>query len=229
MASKEAKVLEELPIFPLSTVLFPGAILPLHIFEERYKAMMRYAIENSGQFGVSYRDDANVGRESQPEIGSVGCAAKIYAVMPLEEGKMNVLTTGLIRYRITGFRQVVPFLIAKIETFGDDTEDESDMTRLYTDTRELAQKFLEQVRSLSDSRNTPAMELPEDAESFSLLVASAVPLDDGTKQALLEITSTRGRLTRLRHYLINTLSTYTERLRLHDLAKRNGHGKKMPE
>jgi Lon protease-like protein len=229
MASVEARVLEELPIFPLSTVLFPGAILPLHIFEERYKAMMRYAIENSGQFGVSFRDDASIGRESQPEIGSVGCAAKIYAVMPLEEGKMNVLSTGLMRYRIVGFKQVVPFLIAKIETFGDDTEEESDLTRLYSDTRELAQKFLEAVRSLSDSGSTPAMELPEEAEAFSLLVASAVPLEDESKQALLETTSTKARLTRLRHYLINTLAKYTERLRLHDLAKRNGHGKRMPE
>jgi len=71
--------------------------------------------------------------------------------------------------------------------------------------------------------------LPEDAEAFSLFVASALPLDDGSRQALLEITSTKGRLTRLRHYLVNTLSSYTERLRLHELAKRNGHGKRPPE
>jgi Lon protease-like protein len=228
MASEQAKVLEELPIFPLSTVLFPGAVLPLHIFEERYKAMMRYAIENSGQFGISFRDDASVGGETQPEVGSVGCAAKIYAVMPLEEGKMNVLSTGLVRYRIVEFKQIVPFLIARIETFGDDTEDESDLTRLYGDTRELAQKFLESVRSLADSNPTAALELPEEAEAFSLFVASALPVDDESKQALLEITSTKGRLVRLRHYLINTLSTYTDRLRLHDLAKRNGHGKRPP-
>ncbi|MGH9760382.1 MAG: LON peptidase substrate-binding domain-containing protein, partial [Blastocatellia bacterium] len=66
-------VVNEVPIFPLGTVLFPGVILPLHIFEDRYKAMMRYAIENRGQFGLSYRDDAAVGKDTPPEVGSVGC------------------------------------------------------------------------------------------------------------------------------------------------------------
>src|SRR5271156_4489752 len=80
-------VLTELPIFPLATGLFPGAILPLHIFEERYKELMQYAIEHSGQFGLSYKDDASIGQETHPAISSVGCAAKINTVFPLEEGR----------------------------------------------------------------------------------------------------------------------------------------------
>ena len=53
MDLEEFDDITELPIFPLGTVLFPGAILPLHIFEERYKAMMRYAVDNGGMFGLS--------------------------------------------------------------------------------------------------------------------------------------------------------------------------------
>src|SRR5215467_4314280 len=105
MPAESVELLTEIPIFPLATVLFPGAILPLHIFEDRYKDMMRHAIENQGQFGLSYRDDAAVGVESVPVIGSVGCAARINAVMPLEGGRMNVISTGLIRYRILAVKQ----------------------------------------------------------------------------------------------------------------------------
>ena len=68
--SESVEHLEEIAIFPLATVLFPGAILPLHIFEDRYKEMMKYAIENGGVFGLSYRTDAAIARETPPEIGS---------------------------------------------------------------------------------------------------------------------------------------------------------------
>src|SRR5215211_1475148 len=92
--------IDELPIFPLGTVLFPGAILPLHIFEDRYKQMMRRAIDGGGLFGLSYRSDAFIGRDTPPEVSSVGCVAKINAVIPLEEGRMNIISTGLVRYRV---------------------------------------------------------------------------------------------------------------------------------
>src|SRR5260370_38297736 len=97
MKADSVKVLTEIPIVPLATVLFPGAILPLHIFEDRYKDMMRYAIENQGQFGLSYREDAAAGIETPLAIGGVGCAARINAVMPLEGGRVNVISTVLIR------------------------------------------------------------------------------------------------------------------------------------
>ena len=75
MSHESTEDITELAVFPLSTVLFPGAILPLHIFEERYKAMMRYAIDNGNMFGLSYRNDAQVGRDTPPETGSIGCIA----------------------------------------------------------------------------------------------------------------------------------------------------------
>jgi Lon protease-like protein len=159
--------LDELPLFPLATVLFPGAILPLHIFEERYKELMRYAIENGGVFGLSYRNDAAIGRETLPDVGSVGCVAQINAVMPLDEGKMNIISTGAVRYRVAQLKQVVPFLIARVNPFQDEPESESELDRLFT----------------------------------------------------------RIRLTRLRHYVTAALSSYSERLKIQDRAKSNGHGK----
>ena len=89
-----------LPIFPLSVVLMPGELLPLHIFEERYKAMMRDALDGERRFGLSYVTQATVGIDTPPPIGSTGCTAQITAVIPLPDGKMNLLSVGSGRYVI---------------------------------------------------------------------------------------------------------------------------------
>jgi Lon protease-like protein len=217
--------LEDLPLFPLATVLFPGAILPLHIFEERYKEMMRYAIENGGVFGLSYRNDAAIGRETLPDVDSVGCIAQINAVMPLEEGRMNIISTGVIRYRVVQLKQVVPFLIARVEPLHDDPEPESELGRLFKDTVEVCKKFVSVAQTLDELSAPVNQELPEEPEAFSLLVSSLLPIDNDSKQHLLEMTSTRVRLTRLKHYVTAALSSYSERLKMQERAKSNGHGK----
>lgn len=218
-----ATVIDELPIFPLPVVLFPGALLPLHVFEDRYKAMMNYAIENEGLFGLSYRGDAEVGKHTPPAVGSVGCAAKISAVLPLDDGRMNILSTGVIRFRVQSIMQSEPFLIARIEPFADDPEPDADLTRLHEETRELSAKFLDVAQALSGSGSSTQVSLPEEPEAFTLFVASTLPIDNDSKQRLLELTSTRIRMSRLRNLLTNSLSEYTNRLRVHDRAKGNGH------
>jgi ATP-dependent Lon protease len=218
-------VLDELPVFPLAAVLFPGSILPLHIFEERYQAMIRHAIENSGQFGLSYKGDAAVSIETPPEIGSVGCAAKIKAVLPLEEGRMNILSAGLLRYRIAEFTQTEPFLIAKVSTFSDDLEPGADLSRLHEDTKEITGQFLKLLQSLNDMSALSNMELPSAPEALSMIISSAMPIDDEDKQRLLEMTSTRLRLSSLRHYLLQSISRLQIRVGKHDGAKQNGHNK----
>jgi Lon protease-like protein len=226
MNPEEIEDITELPVFPLSTVLFPGAILPLHIFEERYKAMMRFAIDNGGMFGLSYRTDAQVGRETPPQIGSVGCIAKINAVMPLEQGRMNILSTGLIRYRVAGMRQSEPFLIAMVETFADDLEPGADLTRMVEETEPMASQFLEAAQSLDEPGIPSIQELPDDPEAFSLLIAALLPVDNDAKQTLLELTSTRVRIARIRHYLTRALADFNARIKVQEVAKTNGHARK---
>lgn len=225
MELEDAERLEELPIFPLATVLFPGAILPLHIFEERYKQMMRYAVENGGLFGLSYRNDASAGKETPPETGSVGCVAKIHAVMPLNEGKMNVISTGVVRYRVLGFQQTEPFLIAKVEPFADDLEPGADLNRIFEEMSGMCKEFLEAAQTLDEAGGVAGQDLPEDPEAFSLLISSALPIDNDAKQTLLEVTSTRSRLSRLRHFVSSALSDYTKRIKVQERAKGNGHGR----
>lgn len=217
--------LEEITIFPLATVLFPGALLPLHIFEDRYKQMMRYAIDNGGVFGLAYRSDAAIGRETPPEIGSIGCVAKINAVVPLADGRMNIVSTGVIRYRVLALRQSIPFVIARIEPVTDDLEPGDDLNQIFDDIGETCRKFLQTAQALDEPNAPLSKELPEEPEPFSLLVASALPIDNDAKQTLLEMTSTRLRLNRLRPYVTLALSEYSNRIRIQEMAKGNGHGR----
>ena len=225
MEFESLEQIEQLPIFPLATVLFPGALLPLHIFEERYKEMMRYALDNGGWFGLSYRSDAEIGEETLLDADSVGCVARIHAVMPLDDGRMNMITTGVVRYHIREIKQIVPFIIARVETFTDDLEPESDLSPLLNDTLSLSKKFLALAQKFNDTQVPAEQDLPDDPEALSLLVCSMLPIDDASKHNLLETTSTRLRLTRVRHYLAAIIQELSKRAEIKDRAQTNGHAK----
>jgi ATP-dependent Lon protease len=155
----------------------------------------------------------------------VGCVAKINAVVPLEEGKVNVVSTGVIRYKVLGLQQSQPYVLARVEPFTDDLEPGADLNRIFEDISEVCKRFLEAAQALDDTGALANQELPEDPEDFSLIISSALPIDNDSKQHLLEMTSTRLRLTRLRQYVLNALSQYNERLKMQERAKSNGHGK----
>jgi ATP-dependent Lon protease len=225
MESEKFEIPDEIPIFPLATVLFPGTILPLHIFEERYKEMVRYAIDHNGIFGLSFRDNANVGKETVPELGSVGCLAKINAAMPLEDGRMNLISSGVLRYKITGYNQMVPFLIARIETFTDEPEHDEELTHLFESLSKTSKQLVAAAQNLNETGAIFNPDLPEDPEAFSLQIASMLPIDNDLKQTFLEMTSTRSRLMRLKPLITSTLSNYNARLQMQERAKGNGHGK----
>ncbi|HEV8483186.1 MAG TPA: LON peptidase substrate-binding domain-containing protein [Blastocatellia bacterium] len=216
--------LEELPIFPLATVLFPGAVMPLHIFEERYKQMIRFATDNGDLFGLSYRADAQVDVDTFLDPGSVGCLARISASMPLEEGRINLIAIGVVRYRILEIKQLVPFLLARVEPFRDDTERDSGVEELFTEIRGLCVRFLVVAGILDESGDPLDKNLPEEAEAFSLLLSSLLPIENGAKQALLEITSTRLRLTRLKSHVVTAIADYNNHQMMQERAKGNGKG-----
>ena len=223
MTDEFEEIFEALPIFPLSVVLFPREILPLHIFEERYKQMIKYALDHGAVFGLSYEAAAAVDHQSPPSIGSVGTAAKVNAVMPLDEGRMNIVSTGLVRYRVAGLSQREPFIIARVDAFADD-EIEDDFQELFEEVSHASERFIAAARALDELGPLPD-ELPEDPEDFSLFVSSLLPIQSDSKQRLLEMTSTRTRLSRLRRYLASAIGDYETRLKITEAARKNGHGK----
>ena len=89
----------ELPLFPLNVVLFPGMQLPLHIFEERYKAMIGDCLEREEPFGILLiKEGPEVGGPAEPFL--VGTSARILRADHLEEGRMNILTRGDRRFQV---------------------------------------------------------------------------------------------------------------------------------
>jgi ATP-dependent Lon protease len=160
-----------------------------------------------------------------PDIGSVGCLAKINAVMPLEEGRMNIISSGLLRYRVTGYSQMVPFLIARIATFTDEPEHDEELTHLFEGLTKISKELVSAAQSLNETGAMFNPDLSEEPEAFSFQIASLLPIENDLKQTFLEMTSTRSRLMRLKPLINSTLSSYTTRLQMQERAKSNGHGK----
>src|SRR5437868_4773819 len=110
---------EILPLFPLGLVLFPGMILPLHIFEERYKLMISECIEQNKNFGiVYYKGD---------KVCSTGCSARVLNItQKYDDGSMDILTEGMDRFNIQSTSDAKPYLEAKVNYFDDGFESDID-------------------------------------------------------------------------------------------------------
>jgi len=177
--------LMELPIFPLkNVVLFPGMVLPLHIFELRYREMINRCIEERLPFGVVLiADGQEVGVSAKPH--TVGTAARIVRVERLEDGRMNITTVGTQRFRILELRDDQSYLTAIVRHFPI----VNGATRLASDlSQRVRPKVLEYVALLSKAANVNLTldRLPEDPLTLAFLVAISLQVGDKDKQQLLE-------------------------------------------
>ncbi|HEX8748544.1 MAG TPA: LON peptidase substrate-binding domain-containing protein, partial [Pyrinomonadaceae bacterium] len=218
----------ELPLFPLPVVLFPGVPMPLHIFEPRYRSMLEDIQLRDNLFGLSYFD-VSASESSVPPLGHIGCVAEVTEVQPMPDGRSNILTLGLIRYRVEAYLEHGdPYLVGALSFFEDEAEDEDALARGAQEVSTLFQRIALAVRVINDERAS-LPEIPDvDPEQLSFLVAAAMEIDTGVKLELLEMRSTSERLTRLRDLLARALPGYEERARMHGIAKSNGHaGKKV--
>ena len=213
----------ELPLFPLSVVLFPGVPLPLHIFEPRYRQMLTDIRAGNSLFGLSYFDSSTSEQEF-PAVGSVGCVAKVTDTQTFPDGRSNILTVGVIRYRIEAYvERGDPYLMARISFFEDEVEQSEAVEESSREVAETFTRIARAVRTINDERaNLPDIADTE-PQRLSFLVAAAMEVDPDVKQELLEIRVTSERLRRLRQILARAVSGYEERARVHELAKGNGH------
>ncbi len=218
----------ELPLFPLPVVLFPGVPLPLHIFETRYRRLLEDIRFKDNLFGLSYFD-ASAGEASVPPVGHIGCVAEVTEVNPMPDGRSNIMTVGVIRYRVESYvEHTEPYLIGEVAFFEDEEEDAGFLERHALEVSMLFQRIALAVRIINDERAT-LPELPDvDPEQLSFLVAAAMEIDTEEKLKLLEMRRTSERLKRLRDLLARAVQSYEERARMHQIAKSNGHaGKKV--
>ena len=182
----------EIPLFPLGVVLFPHMPLPLHIFEERYRAMMRDCEEQGTGFGiVAIREGQEVGRPAQPH--AVGTLAQLRRVERLSDGRYNILVVGASRYRIRDVRARREYLTADIEYLRDDTGDPRASAWLAGRLRTAFQGYADRLRDLADQPRAP-LDLPDDPELLGYLVAASLQVEVAHKQRLLELDSAEERL-----------------------------------
>ncbi|MFK4147558.1 LON peptidase substrate-binding domain-containing protein [Streptomyces sp. NPDC004065] len=208
-----------LPLFPLNSVLFPGLVLPLNVFEERYRAMMRELLktpeDEPRRFAVvAIRDGHEVAPSAPgmpdptalPERGAaagfgpdparafhgVGCVADAATVRERADGTFEVLATGTTRVRLLSVDASGPFLVAEVQELGEEPGDEAGALA-----EGVLRSFRQYQKRLAGARErslTTGAELPDEPSVVSYLVAAAMVLDIPAKQRLLQAPDTSSRL-----------------------------------
>jgi Lon protease-like protein len=182
-----------LRLFPLNAVLFPGAVLNLHVFEPRYKQMIGECLETGEGFGVVLIREGKETGSPTVEPHQVGSIAEIVEVTKLPFGRFYISTIGRRRFRIREIVSRDPFLTVDAEILDEPAPDPSQVAELHDRVRE---NFLQYLELLSQFTNEPPnVDLPSDAQGASYIVADSLQILDSIKQRLLEINSTKQRLT----------------------------------
>jgi Lon protease-like protein len=191
---------QRLPLFPLGSVLFPGLVLPLNVFEPRYRLLVQDLVAGAEDedavrgFGVvAIKAGHEVGEGNAQALHQVGCVALLREVTETEDGRYELVTVGASRFKVVGIDESAgtPYLTGLVEPFGDDdTEDDEDEGGLQLLSAAVARRF-EEYREVLDIGGAEA---PEDPRVMSYLVAAAMVLSLDQRQALLEAPDTATRL-----------------------------------
>lgn len=193
----------DLPLFPLNQVLFPGMVLPLHIFEPRYQEMMNRCLEGRSPFGVVLiKQGSEVGAAVEPH--KIGTAARISRVERLPDGRMNVVTVGTQRFRVLELDHSHSYLSAKVAEFPAVNGN----TRLATElAHRVRPQIAEYVALLSKASQNPLKldRLPDDPTALAFLVSIALQVNSRDKQALLSLAGVPEMLAKEHHLLSREL------------------------
>ncbi len=203
-----------IPLFPLEVVLFPGQRLPLHIFEERYKTMIRECLEEGGprEFGVVLA--------KENAIVNVGCTAEVVAVTRrYDDGRLDIVTAGRRRFEVLFVDESKEYLRAAAQFFQDQDEDRAVPEALSTQVTDLHRQVLQLIpQEAEEGEKSEA----KGKSPLSFQIAAPLPLDLDFKQMLLTLRSETERLERVGEYLRRLLPRL--RLASHARAKAGGNG-----
>lgn len=189
----------QMPLFPLNVVLFPGMVLPLHIFEPRYREMINRCVDENIPFGVVMIEEGQeVGATAVPH--QIGTAARIARVERLGDGRMNITAVGTQRFRILELDHSRSYLQARVAQFPV----VNGSTRLAQSmVQKVRPKIVEYVDMLGAASQTDLKldRLPEDPTTLAFLVAIALQVNNADKQKLLELPGIPEILDRERYLL----------------------------
>jgi Lon protease-like protein len=198
----------KIPLFPLDVVLFPGAPLPLHIFEPRYREMVAECIAGNAVFGIV--------RAQRDGLAVIGCTAQVVRVLrSYPDGRSDILTQGIDRFEIEQLDDSRSFLQAEVALLPDAGEPATRSSR-----EECAALHFEALHLLGTS-DIPA-HLNLDAP-VAYLLAATVPADLDFRQALLAMRSDAERTETLLSYYRSVLPKLRSAAKISERASTNGH------
>jgi Lon protease-like protein len=198
--------LSDFPLFPLPIVLLPSEVVPLHIFEDRYKAMIARCLEERSEFGIVWLADDG--------LKEVGCTAQIAEVLErAPDGRMNILVRGANPFKLLERQEDLVYPAGTVELLEDGSQEVE--TEVGEEARERYADLLEEI---TDER--------PDAGALSALsayeMAASVEIDPELKQGLLELRSEEERLKLLATLFKEGIARLERARKIADRARTNG-------
>jgi Lon protease-like protein len=200
------ELVERFPLFPLGLVLLPGEVVPLHIFEERYKLMIGECLERETEFGVVWLSDE--------ELKQTGCAARVTQLLErLDDGRMNILVQGTKPFTLERRIDDMPYPAGDIELLDETAEGEPAEAG-----DEARSRYADLVERVTDSRPSET----DLAELDAYGMAATIDFDLDAKQGLLELRSEHSRLERLAELFEAAMERLEQARRAAERARGNG-------
>ena len=202
--------MSDIPLFPLNVVLMPGAPLPLHIFEDRYKQMVDECLQQESEFGMVYADESGTRK--------VGCTAKIVELVErYDDGRMLILVEGSRRFRLNNVLTGKPYYVGEIEFFEEEPE-EQDVQALAEECIALLERVVEAA-----TEGSVGIEIEPPYRNLSFAIAGRVEFEAETRQQILELTSERERLEKVKELLTAAAERLERERHAREKAQTNGH------
>ncbi len=175
----------ELPLFPLNTVLFPGQVLPLHVFEDRYRLMIRQCLAEDTPFGVVLIKRGQEVGDDDAEPYMVGTVARIIESTHLNNGAMNIVTVGVERFRIRRFLRDRPYLRGEVLSLPmADPDDPEKVMAAARVVRSRVERYVELIAEAA-GLHIQIEEIPNAAQQIGYLAAVTMQIDNKEKQEIL--------------------------------------------
>lgn len=202
----------ELPIFPLPIVLYPREERPLHIFETRYKDMVRFCLDEDIAFGMILVLDG--------KFAHTGCTARIEKVLHIfEDGRMDILVKGEMRFRLLEIEQEHSYLTGKVQYFREP---------MLTLRRSLREKVVAQHLKWMEMTHEKFRLHDYEVDWVSYIIASQLPLSIEKKQQILHTPAENDRLAILATYLEEQLPKVGKVIQTQRIIRSDGHTSALP-
>lgn len=204
-------MLEDVPLFPLNVVLFPGMPLPLHIFEPRYREMIGLCAQEERPFGVLLiKEGTEVGSPARPF--EVGTLAKIVGVDRLDDGRMNIVTLGTQRFRLLQFStEKRSYLVGDIQLLEEGASPQG-LDPLARDVLGLVRRYVTMVQMVA-GQELVVPDAPSEPSDLSHFVGATLRIDNLERQRLLEAESALSRLQMEKDILVRENKNLDDYLR----------------